>query len=336
MRHQLIQRIAGAMIIIALAGGLAMWNWWQGAIKPYAVSGNPEIFGLTPGMTAAGVAQELETRHIIRSAWAFRVLARSRQVDARLFPGEYSLSPAMTPQEIIDRLLKGPDAVRVTIPEGYTTEQIINVLVEKGLGKSEDFHKVVAADSFPYPFLKGAVSGAHRLEGFLFPDTYFFEKGSTPHGIIDTFLQRFNQELTPETQDLLKQNKLSVHDWVILSSMVEKEAEKEADRPLIASVFFNRLHINMPLQSCATIQFILGYPKPKLYNNDLKIASPYNTYLHQGLPPGPIANPGHASLQAVLHPAQTNYLYFVAKSDGYHVFAKTYEEHLQNQKKYEQ
>ena len=129
--------------------------------------------------------------------------------------------------------------------------------------------------------------------------------------------------------------KLTVPQWVTLGSLIEKEAAKESDRPLIASVLMNRLKINQPLQVDATIQFLLGTPKPKLYNKDLQIPSLYNTYLHRGLPLGPIANPGNASLQAVLHPAQTDFLYYVAKKDGYHAFAKTYAEHLKNVKLYQ-
>lgn len=323
------------LAVLVLLGG--MGAWWNTASKAYAQSDKKELFVLTPGMNASKVAAELERRHLIRSALVFRVLVRSRQADAKLFAGEYFLSQGMSPAEIIDRLLKGPevDAVRVTIPEGYTTAQTIEVLVEKGLGKKEDFMKAVAGYDFPFSFVQGAPKGEHRLDGFLFPDTYFIEKKSSPPEILAIFLKRFEQELTPQVTARLKEMGMSVHDWVTLSSLVEKEAVHESDRPLIASVFLNRLRINMPLQSCATIQYLLGTPKPKLYEKDLQIPSPYNTYLNPGLPPGPIANPGHASLAAVLNPGQTDYFYFVAKSDGYHVFAKTFEEHLQNQQKYQ-
>ncbi len=321
-------------LVITLGGITA---WWNTASKAYAQTDKTELFVLTPGMTASQVAAELERRHLIRSAWAFRVLVRTRQADSKLFAGDYLLSQAMSPSVIIDSLLKGPQvaAVRVTIPEGFTTEQVIGVLVEKGLGKKEDFLQVISSYDFPYSFLTGAAKGDHRLDGFLFPDTYFIDKKSSPNEILDIFLKRFGQELTAEAAARLKETRMSVHDWVTLSSLVEKEAVHESDRALIASVFLNRLRINMPLQSCATIQFLLGTPKPKLYDKDLQIPSPYNTYLNAGLPPGPIANPGHASLEAVLNPTQTDYFYFVAKSDGYHVFAKTFDEHLQNQQKYQ-
>jgi len=325
-------------ILVLLIGGLGLFSWWTWATKPYSSTGNGEKITITQGTTVEQLAQELQDRNLIRSAWVFRFLARSRQTDFKLDVGDYRLTPTMSPAEIINDLLKGPkftDSNRVTIPEGYTTEQILALLVQKGIGSKEEFTKVITEDTFPYPFLIGAPAGIHRLEGYLFPNTYYINKNTSPHAVIDLFLQQFAKELTPEVQKQLVTLKLTTSQWVTLGSLVEKEAVKESDRPLIASVVMNRLKINKPLQIDATIQFLLSTPKPKLYNKDLQIPSPYNTYLHLGLPPGPIANPGHASLQAALHPAQTDFLYYVAKKDGYHVFAKTYAEHLNNVKLYQ-
>ncbi len=324
-------------LLLLLAGGFGLWSWWQWVLKPYSDQGKTELVAILPGSNAAQVAKELEQRQLIRSGLVFRVLSRQNNVDVKLYVGEYLISSSMSPEEIIKRLIKGPEstAVRVTIPEGYTTEQIIGVLAQKGLGTKEEFQKVLSEGDFKYSFLEGASKGPERLDGYLFPDTYFIDRKSSPQVIIDTFLKRFEREVTPEVRTQLKAMKMSVRDWVILASVVEKEAVQESDRTIIAAVFINRLIINMPLQSCATIQYILGTPKPKLYDKDLQIPSPYNTYLNTGLPPGPIASPGHASLQATLNPAQTDYLYFLAKSDGYHVFAKTFAEHLRNQKQYQ-
>ena len=323
------------LILLIFAGGLVVW--WQWAVKPSSTIGNIELLAVLPGDTPNRIALELEQRKLIRSASVFYYLARTRQRDFKLLPGEYYVSATMSPQTIIDRLLKGPDVelARVTIPEGYNTDQIVKLLVQKGLGTKESFTKVIASEAFPYSFLKEAPVGFRRLDGFRFPDSYFFKDGDGARIIINTMLQRFNQELTPDTQKLLDDLKISVRDWVILGSLVEKEALKEVDRPLISSVIYNRLKKGMPLQIDATIQFILGTPKSKLYYADLQMPSPYNTYLHKGLPPGPIANPGHASLQAVLKPDQSEYLYYLAKKDGFHIFAKTFDEHLQNQKKYQ-
>jgi len=326
------------LILVLIVGGIGFLSWWNWATKPYAPTGDNEKITIAMGTTVPELAEELQKRHLIRSAWMFRYLVHSEQSKFKIYAGDYLLTPAMTPVEMIKRFLNSSVALannRVTIPEGYTTEQIIDLLVLKGIGSKEEFTKVVTDDAFAYPFLKDAPKGLHRLEGYLFPNTYDIPVKTNPHDMIDLLLQQFAKELTPEVQKQLDILKLSVPQWVTLGSMVEKEAAKASDRPLVASVFLNRLKIGQPLQSCATIQFLLGTPKEKLYDKDLKIPSPYNTYLHTGLPPGPIANPGHASLQASLHPTQTDMLYFVAKKDGYHAFAKTYEEHLKNIKLYQ-
>ena len=328
--------IVGALILIGIIGTAGVLSWWNWATKPYSASGPSQLLTIAPGTTPVQLADELQQRQLIRSAWAFRYLIRLRQSDFKIFAGDYTVSPAMPPAEILKQILADQQAtVRVTIPEGFTTGQIIDLFVQKGIGTKAEFTKVITQDKFAYVFLKGAPPGLHRLEGYLSPNTYFVDRDAAPHAVIDMLLEQFNKELTPSVQKQLAAMKLTVPQWVTLASMVEKEAEKPTDRPLIASVFLNRLKINMPLQSCATIQFLLGTPKPVLYDKDLQIPSPYNTYLHKGLPPGPISNPGEASLQAILHPAKTNYLYFVAKKDGYHAFAATYAEHLKNIKLYE-
>jgi len=326
------------ILLVFLAGGIGLLSWWTWATKPYASTGDSQKVTITSGTTAAQLAEELQQRHLIRSALVFRYLARSQQADFKLYVGDFRLAPLMSPDEMIKILLNSSLSLagnRVTIPEGFTTEQIIDLLVQKGIGSKAEFTKVVTEDTFPYPFLQDAPKGIHRLEGYLFPNTYNIDKKTSPHEVIDMFLQHFSKELTPEAQKQLVTMKLTIPQWVTLGSLVEKEAVKKSDRPLIASVLMNRLKTNQFLQIDATIQFLLDAPKPKLYNKDLQIPSPYNTYLHRGLPPGPIANPGHASLQAALNPAQTDFLYYVAMKDGYHAFAKTYAEHLKNIKLYQ-
>lgn len=326
------------IVLLCLVGGFGFLSWWSWAIKPYSTSGNSVKITISPGATAGQLAEELKDRQLIRSAFMFRYLARERQEDFKLYVGDYQIAPTMPPREIINRLISRSVSLEtnmVTIPEGYTTQQIIELLVQKGIGTQEEYTKVVTEANFPYPFLKDAPKGIHRLEGYLFPNTYDISVETTPYEAIDLLLRQFKKELTPDVEKQLNTMKLTVAQWVTLGSLIEKEAMKAEDRPLIASVLMNRLKINQPLQIDATIQFLLGTPKPKLTYQDLQIPSPYNTYLHAGFPPGPIANPGHASLQAVLNPAQTNYRYYVAKNDGYHVFAETYAEHLKNVELYQ-
>lgn len=327
------------VVLIMLILPLGLGYWWTDNLKPVSSDNTKEVFVLKQGMSAAQIAQELQNMKLIKSSAVFRQLCRVNKADAKLMAGMYYLSPAMGAQEILDKLLKGPepDAVKVTIPEGYNTAEIVAALVKNNLGTEDQFYQAIqSVTANEYAFLSDVpASGKTRLEGFLFPDTYFFDKKGTPRDAIDRFLQRFQQELTAETTAALQAQNMSVYTWVTKASIVEKEAQKADERPVIAGVFENRLKISMPLQSCATVQYVLGVAKPVLSLEDIEIKSPYNTYKNPGLPPGPIANPGHASLSAALNPAKTEYLYFVAKQDGSHAFAVTYNEHLKNVSKYQ-
>jgi UPF0755 protein len=252
--------------------------WWTGNLKPVSDSGQNRVFEIRTGMTAAQVATELEDRNIIRSAEVFRQLCRMNKADSKLVAGMYYLSPAMSSQEILNILLKGPepDTVRVTIPEGYTVAEIVKTLSGNGLGTEAELYQVMQNYSEKdYSFLKEVPKGNNRLEGFLFPDTYFFDKKSKPKEVMDRFLERFNQELTKETVGRLNELNISVYTWVIKASLVEREAAKQEERSLIAGVFDNRLKTGMPLQSCATVQYVLGERKPVLSLEDTEIDSPY-------------------------------------------------------------
>ena len=324
--------------LVVLLVPFTLGIWWAGNLKPVADSGKNEVFVLKSGMSAQQVAKELEDKNLIRSAEVFRQLCRVNKADSKLVAGAYYLSPAMSSQDILNILLKGPepDIVRVTIPEGYNVAQIVKALSEHGLGTEKEFYQVMKNyTAKDYTFLKDIPKGESRLEGFLFPDTYFFDKKAKPKEVVDRFLERFERELSAETQARLKEMDIFVYTWVTKASVVEKEAAKAEERPLIAGIFNNRIKAGMPLQSCATVQYVLGEVKPVLSLQDIEIDSPYNTYKNAGLPPGPIANPGHASLQAVLYPAKTDYFYFVAKNDGSHAFAVTYNEHLKNVSRYQ-
>jgi len=327
-----------AVFLTLIVIPIAFLIWWSGSLQPVSETGQEQIFEVKQGMNAAQVAEELEKKEIIQSAQTFKQLSKLNKADSKLMAGQYLVSPTMSARDILDILLKGPepDIIKVTIPEGYTVAQVLTTLEKNGLGTEKELSK--AMESFTakdYSFLQDIPTGEERLEGFIFPDTYFFDKESQPKDVVDRFIERFAQELTTETISRLQELDISVYDWVIKASIVEREAVKAEERPLIAGVFDNRLRIGMPLQSCATVQYILGEVKPILSIADTQIESPYNTYKYAGLPPGPISNPGHASLEAVLYPEETDYVYFVAKSDGSHAFAVTYNQHLQNINKYQ-
>jgi len=222
------------------------------------------------------------------------------------------------------------NVVTVTIPEGYTYEKIGQTLQKSGLVNDVDFTNQVEnwTDS-NYWFLKGLPNDKHKLDGFLYPATYTFRKDASSKTIINKMLKTFKTNIEPNKSYITK-NKLKIRNIAITASLIEKEAGKDIDRPKIASVIYNRLNKNMPLQIDATIQYIIGF-KVKLYNKDLAVKSPYNTYLNKGLPPSPICNPGTKSINAAIHPAITDYLFYVLNSKtNVHVFSKTYAEHIKN------
>jgi UPF0755 protein len=241
----------------------------------------------------------------------------------------------MSMEEIMNLLIEGKaETVRFTIPEGYDIRRTTAKLSEEGLINAETFAKEIESGQFDYEFLKDTPAGPDRLEGYLFPETYEIFANANEHDIIDKMLYQFNKVFTEEYYTRAEELGMSVRDVITLASIIEREARVPEDRPVIASVFYNRMKIDMPLQSCATVQYILGEQKSRLTTKDTQIESPYNTYLHTGLPPGPIASPGADSIKAALYPADTDYLFFLAKGDGAHVFSRTYDQFLKDKDKY--
>lgn len=220
--------------------------------------------------------------------------------------------------------------VKVIIPEGYTNEQIGQTLQKSGLVTKKDFvNEVENWQDNNYWFLKDIPNSKHKLDGFLYPATYTFSKNVSSKEIINEMLKTFEINIEPDKIYITKNN-LNIRNIVITSSLIEKEARKDVDRPKIASVIYNRLNKNMPLQIDATILYVIGH-KDKVYNKDLTVKSPYNTYLNKGLPPSPICNPGTKSINAAIHPERTNYLYYVLDTKtNTHVFAETYTQHIKN------
>ncbi len=267
------------------------------------------------GSTLADIASLLESRGVIRNALAFRVLARARRADAEVRAGAYAFAPHATAAEILDQLVSGGAQVAtwVSIPEGFTAQQIAQRLQEEGVGRAGSFER-----SF------------HGHEGYLFPSTYLIPLAATPAQVTRMLTDQFAKELPPDAAQLARGLHVSVAQAVTVASLVEREAKIEADRPLIAGVIYNRLRLGMPLQVDATIEYALPRHKAALSLRDLQIDSPYNTYQHAGLPPTPIANPGLPALLAALHPAKTDDLYYVYCGNGHHVFAKTLSEHQAN------
>ncbi len=302
------------------------------------------LFVVNQGETASTIAERLEREKLISNSLLFRVMAKLRGIDSHIEAGAYQLRRNMTTNEILDELAQSRYAgSTVTIPEGWRAEEIADLLQRRGIVKRSEFMALVNAAGFDADFLRSRPLGA-SLEGYLFPDTYRVPPGITAEEIIQLMLKNFGQRFNSTMREQAAKSGLSIHEVVTLASIVEREAVVPQERPVIASVYLNRLKANMLLQADPTVQYAVananpddvdqGYWKKMLTIADLKIDSPYNTYRYKGLPPGPIANPGLASIEAVLEPAKTEYLYFVATENGTHVFAKTLEEHNQNVAKY--
>ena len=292
---------------------------------------NKRLLTIPDGASTKEIAAVLRQEQVIRNPWAFRMLTRWKHFDNKLQAGEYELSTAMSLPQILHKIAEGETLSYVfTIPEGYTVKQIAALLSAEGLANHDRFLELARKGLPPYESIEGNNPAvAYALEGFLFPDTYKIPQGMKEEEILAMMLRKLELTVTEDMRAQAAAEGLNIHQLLTLASLVEREAKVERERPIIAAVFLHRLKIDMPIQSCATIQYILGTPKQELSIEDTQIESPYNTYLYAGLPPGPIANPGLASIQAVLNPANTDVLYFVAKPDGTHFFSRTYEEHVQ-------
>ncbi|HOG46444.1 MAG TPA: endolytic transglycosylase MltG [Anaerolineae bacterium] len=311
---------------------------------------NPEdttkvAFSIQPGETASMIGPRLEQMGLIRDAGLFNLVVRYRGVDNALEVGDYQLSPSMTLDQIVTELQHGRSkGVLVTIPEGWRMEQVAAKLEEAGLGKSEDYLALMRKNDYPYDWFQERPQGApDGLEGFLFPDTYEFPADATPAAVIDTMLRNFDRKVTPGLRRSMASHGLSFYQAMVLASIVEREAVVATERPTIAAVFMARLDRGMYLQADPTVSYAKGFDpqtkrwwRPMLEGESQSVDSPYNTFLHGGLTPGPICSPGLSSVEGVAQPDSTPYLYFVAKGDGSHVFAETFEEHLANVRKYGQ
>ncbi len=286
--------------------------------------GKALIVFIVPGQSVHDIAETLKQKGLIRNKMFFVWLVRLTGKDSSLKAGEYRLYPSWSTWEIVGRLVAGDVLLhRITIPEGLTRDQIADVLAQKGLVKKEAFLKATEKGDF----LRQMNIPAPTAEGYLFPETYTLARGLPAQEIVARMIKQF-WTVWASFAPTAKRLNLTVHQVVTLASIVEKEAKVPEERPLIAAVFWNRLRRGMPLQADPTVRYALKKFVGPLARKDLRVESPYNTYLHAGLPPGPICNPGRAAIQAVLFPAKVDYLYFVAKGDGTHFFSRTLKEHL--------
>lgn len=283
------------------------------------------------GSTFRDVADQLAASGVIPNPAVFRLYAKLRHADTDVHAGGYRFSPNQTEDAVLAQLQSGGAQIAtwVSIPEGFTAKQIAQRLQDDKLGSAAAYERAFLHDTI----VAGGVR-TKNLEGFLFPSTYLVPNDATPATVERMLTGQFLKELPHDAERLAKQHGLTVPQVITLASLIEREAKADDERPLMAGVYYNRLKLGMPLEVDATIEYALPSHHDVITYGDLKIDSPYNSYLHAGLPPTPIANPGLPSILAAFHPRPSAFLYYVYKGNGHHVFAKTLSEQNANVAKY--
>jgi UPF0755 protein len=324
------------LIVVLLTAGGAAYFAWQRLNEPFRGYGGAEQFVEIPsGASTRAIGETLIAKGIIHDEIAYRLALWVTGDARRLQAGEYRFDRPMTPREALGKIARGEVyTVAITFPEGLTIAEMSKIFEAHGFGPAASF---VAAARNP-DLARSFDSDARDLEGYVFPDTYTVARRTDANALVHQMVGRFEKVLTPELRQTAAERGMSVRQLVTLASIVEKETAQPEERPEVAAVYSNRLKIGMALQCDPTVIYALqrtGKFDGNLRRADLVLDSPYNTYRYPGLPPGPIAAPGKASIEAAAHPAGADYLYFVSRNDGSHAFARTLDEHNRNVQKYQ-
>ncbi|HHX58181.1 MAG TPA: endolytic transglycosylase MltG [Candidatus Moranbacteria bacterium] len=332
---------------------VAFFVWWKTEREAFnSVASNSNIivdFEAREGDGSTEVGEELQKAGLIKHRWYFYYYVWKTKTDSKLQAGTYELSPNMKIEEIVNKMTRGEvklKTVKLVVPEGFNNQKIIKLLKEKKPELAERFQELAMCqclnqpdcecDSFSqkFDFIKQLPKGVN-LEGYLFPDTYFIEESDTAESLMAKFLTNFERKINQDLLSLIKKQKKDLHEVLTMASIVEREANNEIDRKLVAGILWRRIQEDMPLQVDATLSYILGEDRVKYYNKDIKADSLYNTYTHKGLPPGPIANPGMEAILDTLNPEKSDYLFFLSDAQtGEMVYAATIQEQEQNKKKH--
>jgi peptidoglycan lytic transglycosylase G len=327
-------RIARIVIVLCAIGALLFFIAVGATcflIRPPAETGEKVVVDIAPGTGLAQIAAQLEDAGLVRSGEAFAILAKKKGVGTALKAGEYEIAVGKSADDILTMLHKGRFRLRrVTIPEGYTVREIAKTFSRAGIDTESNTLELAESSAFARQL--GVKS--HTLEGYCFPDTYAYHKGVGARALLAKMTTRFKEVFSEEKAAHPNRSGLSDKQAQVLASICEKEAVRSSELPMIARVYLNRLRIGMPLQADPTVIYAIKDFRPPLLRRQLKTPSAYNTYLHKGLPPGPISNPGRLALRGVLDPAEGKAIYFVAQADGSHYFSETYAEHLQAVRRY--
>ena len=317
------------LILVAVAAS-GVWAYVNLGRPFKGYEGAEQFVEIPAGRGLSGIGKSLADAGVVRSSETFRLALWLSGSGRRLQAGEYRFDRPLTAAEVVDKLAKGEVYVRaVTFREGLTVREMAVVFETSGFGTAADF----IAASKNASLITDLDPEARDLEGYLFPDTYTLPRSTTAVQLVERMVNRFQKAATPELREAATARGLSLRQLVTLASLVEKETAKAEERPVVSGVYTNRLKIGMGLQCDPTVIYALmlaGRYDGNIRKGDLQIDSPYNTYRYAGLPPGPIAAPGEASLHAAANPADVPYLYFVSRNDGSHVFSTTLDEHNRN------
>lgn len=324
--------VALTLAVLLLALGITLWVALMTTQHDVA-AGNAVQIEIPSGASTTDIAELLVRTGVVDNELMFRVQTRLLEADGQLKAGVYDLTTGMSYDEAIAELIEGPEIVyvTVTIPEGFVVDQIAERLEAQAGIPADEFLALARTggiEQFPdRPYLASGYQGT--LEGYLFPKTYRIKEGSTARDVIEMMLDQFEKEIVAVDVAAAEQRGFTLHEIVTLASMIERETRVDGERELVSSVIHNRLEIGMRLEIDATIEYVLPGNRFRLRNSDLQIDSPFNSYKYAGLPPGPIASPGLAALQAAVSPADTDYIYYVLTGlDGSHTFATNFEEFL--------
>lgn len=318
-------------ILLAVGGG---WFLWSAVTSPYKGYAEPKkLVEVRKGLRTAAIVRHLQSQGIVRDQYIPLIYMKVLRYNESVKAGVYEFSKPMSAAEVIEKLIRGDVVLRsVTIREGLDRFAVARIFAAEGFGGEDDWDKLTADGES----IRDIAPEAKSLEGYLFPDTYKFNPGTPPKAIVKAMTENFRKNFGAEMNYIT--TGLTLHQTVILASIVETEAKLPQERPLVASVYFNRLGRRMLLGADPTVIYALKLARRwdgNIHKADLQIDSPYNTYRFPGLPPGPVANPGLASLRAAAAPAKTNFLYFVARHDGSHAFSSSIDEHNRNVQKYQ-
>lgn len=296
-----------------------------------------KMFKIEKGEGSRTVSEKLVQEKLISGKWYFYYYMQTHDLLNKILPGDYQLSGNMAIPEIATTITQEQNKfAKITFPEGWDSKKMAERLSANDFS-GEEFLEIVKNPPVEltnkYSFFSLLPRGTN-LEGYLFPDTYFFSQKFSTVEITGKILNNFDNQLTPDLREEIKKQGKSLNEIITMASIIEREVKNNEDRKVVSGIFWNRIKAGQPLQSCATISFILGVSKDQYSFEDTRIQSPYNTYLNQGLPPGPISNPGISSIEAAIYPAQTSYNYFLSDPEsGKTVFSKNIEEHNANKVK---